>query len=230
MNKTMEYKRVFIITISLIACLLLYIIEQGIGVNYIIKTSVKIILFIVIPIIYIKVLKKETFKFALKIKNFSFKKFRIGILAGIIFFTIVIIAYVIAQEYIDLSLILKELETKLKITPASFILVGIYITFGNSFIEEFFFRGFIFLNLYKLGYKKFAYIFSSVLFGIYHISIFKTWFTLPITLLVLFGLITVGFLFDFMDTKSDNFINSWLSHIFADTAVILIGLKMFSII
>lgn len=227
MRKDKSYRKTYILLVGLLACLLLYIIEQGIGVSYIHKTLLKVILFTAVPLIYIKIVNKESLKSALRIERVKIRKFNFGILSGIIFFAIVIIAYIVAGKYIDLDLIQRELETKLKITPASFILVAVYITLGNSFLEEFFFRGFIFLNLYKLGYKKLSYVFSSFLFGIYHIGIFKTWFTLPITLLALFGLITVGFLFNYMDTKSDNYINSWLAHIFADTAVMLIGLKMF---
>jgi membrane protease YdiL (CAAX protease family) len=230
MRNDIDYRKVYILIVSLLECLVLYVIEQGIGVNYGLKTLVKIILFTVIPLIYIKVMNKESFSMALRIKEVKISRFRLGLLSGIVFFIIVSVAYLIAQKYIDLSLISRDLETKLKITPANFILVGVYITFGNSFLEEFFFRGFIFMNLYKLGYKKLSYIFSSVLFAIYHISIFKTWFSMPITLLTLFALMAVSFLFDFMDTKSDNFINSWFAHMFADTAVIIIGLKMFQFI
>ena len=110
------------------------------------------------------------------------------------------------------------------------MLVGIYITLGNSFLEEFFFRGFIFLNLYNQGYKKIAYIYSSLLFGVYHIAIFKTWFSPLLTVLALLGLVIAGIVFNWIDTKSENFINSWIVHILADSAIIIIGMGMFGII
>jgi uncharacterized protein len=220
----------YIIIATLIACTGLYIVEQGIEVNYAIKTLIKIILFIGIPIVYIKYIKKESLKESLKLKSLKKSGLKIGFLAGILFFIIVLSAYFVVQGEIDLNSIAEELQTKLKVTPINFIFIALYITFGNSFLEEFFFRGFIFLNLYGLNSKKTAYVYSSLLFGLYHIGIFRTWFDLPITLLALFGLISVGFLFNWMDTKSDNFLNSWIAHIFADTAVMLIGFKMFGMI
>ncbi|MBZ9635369.1 CPBP family intramembrane metalloprotease [Clostridium sp. FP1] len=105
-----------------------------------------------------------------------------------------------------------------------------YITFGNSFLEEYFFRGFYLLKSYELKSKKFAYIYSSLLFGVYHIAIFKTWFNSGLVGLALIGLISIGFIFNWLDTRSKNFINSWLVHILADSAIIIIGLRMFGIV
>jgi membrane protease YdiL (CAAX protease family) len=220
----------FIILSTLLACFILYIIEQGVGVSYAIKTILKISIFVGLPIGYVKLISKQNISEALKLKDINLKDFKIGFISGLLFFTIVMGAYFIVGNQIDFNMIAQELQTKLKVTPLNFIFIGLYITFGNSFLEEFFFRGFIFMNLYELGSKKLAYVYSSILFALYHIAIFKTWFTLPITFLALFGLVSVGFLFNWMDTKSRNFINSWIAHIFADIAVILIGLRMFEMI
>jgi hypothetical protein len=61
-------------------------------------------------------------------------------------------------------------------------------------------------------------------------AIFKNWFNPALIALALFGLIFIGFVFDWLNTKSENFINSWLVHIMADSAIIIIGLKMFNMI
>jgi membrane protease YdiL (CAAX protease family) len=212
----------FIILSTLLACFILYVVEQGVGVSYAIKTILKIFIFVGLPISYVKLIRKQNIREALKLKNVNLRDFKTGFIAGLLFFTIVMGAYFIVGNQIDFDMIAQELQTKLKVTPLNFIFIGLYITFGNSFLEEFFFRGFIFMNLYDLRSKKIAYM--------YHIAIFKTWFTIPITLLALFGLVSVGFLFNWMDTKSRNFINSWIAHIFSDIAVILIGLRMFGMV
>jgi membrane protease YdiL (CAAX protease family) len=110
------------------------------------------------------------------------------------------------------------------------IFVAVYITFGNSFIEEYFFRGFIFLKLHESGCRKTAYVFSSLLFSLYHIMMFRDWFTLPIFLLSVAGLAGVGFLFDYMNIKYKSIYNSWISHILADSAIMFIGFKMFELL
>jgi membrane protease YdiL (CAAX protease family) len=219
----------YIIISSLVACIILYFIEQVLGVNYAVKTLSKVVLFMLLPYIYIKLIKKSTLKEELNFRKLNVKHLKLGLLFAISSFLIIIIAYFIVGQYIDFNSIAVELQNKSKITPGNFIFVGSYITFGNSFLEEFFFRGYIFLSLYELKAKRLAYVYSSVLFGVYHMGIFKTWFNLGLIGLALFGLIAVGFIFNWLDTKSENFINSWIVHILADSAIILIGFRMFNI-
>lgn len=219
-------KKYFIIWVSIVACFLMFLIEQVFEVPYLVKTISKIILFISIPIYYIKRVEDNNLRdgFNLKVDK---QRLRLGFLFGVISFLVIILAFYLCRELIDLNHIASEMREKANITPSIFVFVAIYVVFGNSLLEEFFFRGFIFLNLYRKGYRFLAYIFSSFLFALYHIAIFATWFSLPILLLCLFGLVSVGFIFNWLNTKSDNFLNSWIVHIFADIAIIIIGFKMF---
>lgn len=223
-------KKAYIILASLAACIMLYIVEQVIATNYITKSIVKLILFLVIPYIYLKLVKKSNAADGLKLRKLDLSTFKLGLILGVISFAIIIASYLILGGYIDFNSIVQELQSKSKVTPTNFIFIGLYITFGNSLLEEFFFRGFIFLNLFNQGSKKLAYAYSSALFSVYHIAIFKTWFNPLLIGLALFGLISVGIIFDWIDTKTKNFINSWLVHILADSAIIIIGMKMFRII
>jgi membrane protease YdiL (CAAX protease family) len=220
----------YIIFSSLLACILLYFIEQVLVVSYVIKTLIKVLFFILIPYIYLKNIKKQQLSKSISYKSIDKHHLKMGFLFGILSFVIILIAYYILRNFIDLQGISEELQQKSNITASSFIFVGLYITLGNSFLEEYFFRGFIFLNLYELKSKRFAYIYSSLLFGLYHIGIFKTWFNIQLVGIALLGLICIGFVFCWLDTKSKNFINSWIVHILADSAIIIIGLKMFGMI
>lgn len=220
----------YVIISSLIACVLLYYIEQVLQTDYFIKTGSKILLFLVIPYIYIRFIKKVSFKEAVNFSKIDKKHLKLGFIFGMASFFIVLTAYFVLRNFIDLQAIAEEMQSKSKITSANFLFIGAYVTFGNSFLEEFFFRGFIFLGLYELKHKKTAYVYSSFLFGIYHMAIFKNWFNPALIGLALFGLIFIGFVFDWLNTKSENFLNSWLVHILADCAIIIIGLKMFSMI
>ncbi|MDL4840855.1 CPBP family intramembrane glutamic endopeptidase [Aquibacillus rhizosphaerae] len=210
------------------ACFVLYWLTQIADVNYLLQTIFKVAVFITIPMMYyVKVRKidvRRLFEITLP------KPTKIAWLFAISTFTIILIAYYSLGSFVDFDLIANELTEKSQITPDNFLFVGLYITFGNSFVEEFFFRGFIFKNLYHLNDKKTAYLFSSLLFSIYHISIFQTWFDIWLVLLCLISLFSVGLLFNWLNTKSNGFINSWLVHIFADAAIIIIGFIMFSII
>lgn len=214
-----------IIVVSLISCFFLYYIEQILEVSYVIKTSAKWIVFILIPILLDRFIDKKQVQ-----KQFNKKGMVFGLLFGISSFIVIMAAYVFLKQFIDFQAIVQEMQTKSKITAENFIFIAIYITLGNSLIEEFFFRGFIFLNLKHLGSEKLAYLFSASLFAIYHIAIFQTWFTVPLTLLALFGLFTIAIIFNWLNTKTNTFINSWIVHILADLAIILIGFRLFGLL
>ncbi|MCR1898589.1 CPBP family intramembrane metalloprotease [Irregularibacter muris] len=223
-------EKTYIFVTSLIACILLYLVEQVLVVDYITKTIAKLILFMVIPYVYLKFVKKSQIKASLNFRKREKFPLKSGLVLGILSFGVIIIAYLILGRYIDFYNIAQELQTKSNISPSNFILIGLYITFGNSFLEEFFFRGFIFLNLYHQNAKAFAYIYSSLLFALYHIAIFQTWFNPMLLGLALFGLITIASIFNWLDTKTNNFVNSWVVHILADSAIILVGMRMFNMI
>lgn len=220
----------FIIISSIIACTILFFIEQFIGVKYIIKTAAKLLLFISIPFFYGFILKKENLTDVLRIRNINRESFLKGLLFGTAFVIILIGGYYFLSSNIDLNSISLELENKLGINSGNFIYVALYISLINSFLEEFFFRGFVFLNLRENLNKYVSYGFSAFIFSLYHIGIFIKWFNPFIFFLSLAGLIIVGLLFNEMDAKPENILNSWISHIMANCAIMFIGFIMFGLI
>jgi len=116
---------------------------------------------------------------------------------------------------------IDEFKNKYQLTGFKFIAASVYLVVVNAFLEEYFFRGFIFFNLEN---KKFTYIFSSSAFSIYHISNFKNWFSTDLLVfLPLAGLFLSGLLFNYLDEKSGDIYNSYIPHFFADLAIVIIG-------
>lgn len=220
----------YIVISSLLTCTALYYVEWGQEATYLIKTGIKLLLFLLIPTIYYIFTRDTNIYISSSTKPKRRGSLLPGFLIGLLSFAVLMAAYYFLQTFIDFKTIIMELETRLKVNPMNFLFVGIYITLFNSFIEEFFFRGFVFLGIYRAGKPGMAYFYSSLLFALYHIMIFRNWFTLPLFFIALFGLFVVGLFYNWLDTKSKNFISSWIAHIFANAAIILIGLKMFGII
>ena len=71
---------------------------------------------------------------------------------------------------------MSSLSENIGVKSSNFIFVAIYISFANSLLEEFFFRGFAFLKLKEVSSRKFAYIFSALAFSIYHLAMMIGWF------------------------------------------------------
>ena len=213
----MHKKIYFILLAAIFACFLLYFIERILLVNYETKTISKILLFTLIPILYWKFFSRSSIQFEKK------KTFLLSIVLSVVTFSVIWIGYLLFEPLVDFD----SIKAELGLTQTEFLLRGIYITLGNSFLEEFFFRGFIFFNMYELGLKKFAFLFSSVLFAVYHIAIFQSWFPLPIMLLVIFSLFVVGLVFNYLCMRVASFKGSWMVHASADLAIILIGWTVF---
>ena len=116
------------------------------------------------------------------------------------------------------------------ILAATFPLAALYITFGNSLLEELFFRGFAFLALYRSGYKKLAWTFSAIAFALYHVSIMDGWFHPALLVLLTSGLACAGLLFNALDAKSQTIWPGWLVHMGANLAINTIALHLWGII
>lgn len=220
----------YIIAVSLAVCSIMYVLEQIIAVDYSAKTAAKIVLFAAVPFIHFMLSGKTDFTENIRPGNLRKSAFRVEILLGAASFGGIICLYFLLGSFIDFGAVARELGAKSKIDATNFPFVGTYIVFGNSFLEELFFRGFVFLSLYMKGLRKLAYIYSSVLFGAYHVAIIGTWVSPLLLLLAVLGLALVGACFDWLDSRSGSIVNSWIVHIAADAAVVMVGMRMFDLI
>ncbi|WP_052360677.1 CPBP family intramembrane glutamic endopeptidase [Oceanobacillus manasiensis] len=219
MNRRIAY----ILLSTLFTCGLLAFIEHGLEINYVIKTICKVSFFFLVVWTYKMIFKDFRFKDVLALSKLGKRDWLKVTLLGLSSAGIVLTAYLLFLPYIDLSLIQQDLTERLGITAAGFIFVGIYISFGNSLLEEYFFRGFIFFKLPR----KWGYVYSPLLFAAYHIPMIMLWFTAEIVLLCFFGLWLIGLVFHIVNEKNRTIWASWIIHICADIMIIIIGLRLF---
>ena len=226
-NKITPYNKIAVyILIPFIACFMLFILEQVLLVDYFTKTSAKLILFAGIPLLVWYLYKPLGNKPLDNSKEINIKlstRLLPGLYIGISVIGIVVLAYLLFRNSLDSVSIMAELNEKSKITKQSYFYTGLYITLGNSFLEESFFRNYIFLNLYRSNFKRLAYIASALLFSVYHLAIFNTWFSPLILLLALCGLTIAGLLLNYIVIKTNSMLSSWIIHICANIAIIGIG-------
>lgn len=226
-NNNIREKHIIIIS-SLMACMVMFAIEKYIAPTYLVKSVIKLFVFILPIIIYMKIFGKE--KILEQITNFKKKE-----LKSILFFSVgvyffIIIMYLLLKNYIDLESIRSHLLERENVSVDNFLYVSLYISFINSFLEELFFRGFIFLRLAKSGSKRAGYFISSMAFSIYHVSIISSWFNIWIFVLIILGLVLVGYMFSYVAEKTDSFMGPWLLHVFANLGINTIGFIMLGIL
>ena len=225
MTKRSNIGLILLITFLII---LMYIVDFYIQPGYMVKSIIKIILFLIIPFIYsYKVHINPVMEF-FKIK--SLKELIKAFILGIGIYIFIIAAYFILKGFIDLDNIKTILDSSLSVNKYNFIYVSLYISFINSLLEEFFFRGFIFFNLNKTMTLVMSYSISAFAFSIYHVAILANWFNPILFMVSLIGLFIGGLIFNKLNIRNGNIYNSWLVHMFANFAINTVGLIMYGII
>ena len=208
------------------ACVVMGIVDAVIQPGYAVKSIIKIIMFLLIPIAYMLFNNEISITHLFKPDK---KGFIVALCSGLAVYIIVVGAYFIFRNVFDFSALTGSLNETTGVNKSNFIWVALYISFVNSLLEEYFFRGFSFITLKKFTSGKFAYIFSSLLFALYHIAMMIGWFGIPVILISLIGLFIGGMIFNRFDEKNENIYLSWLIHMFANFATNTIGFILFAV-
>ena len=197
--------------------------------DYFVKILIKIIFFLALPMLFF-IKNKYDFKDFKKLFVFKKKGILSSFLLGIGVYAIILIGYFVSRSFVDFSKVTSNLTSGMGITANNFIYVSLYISLMNSFLEEFFFRGFGFITLKKYTSRRVAYLFSPILFAIYHVGMLVGMFHIAVIFLLLAGLIVGGCIFNYLNEKNENIYSSWFVHMFANFAINTIGFILFGII
>ncbi len=214
---------VSVLLVSLACCGAMTLVDGVWMPGYGVKSAVKIALFLIFPFLC-SFLNPEV------VYRSLFRPNKKGLLVafplGIALFGVILGGYFLLSPYFDFSNIVGSLTENAGITANNFLFVSLYISFVNSLLEEFFFRGFVFTNLKHSVNRGFAYLFSSLLFSLYHTAMMMGWFSFPLFLLVLAGLAVGGAIFNFLNEKYNTVFVSWVVHMFTNFAINTIGFML----
>lgn len=220
-------KHLYLLLMVGVLVLLMAPVDLWLAPNYWIKSIVKIGLFVMIPLVLNQVFHWVELKELLKFKQKGRKLIVIGSLA---IYGFIVGIYLIVGQWFDLSGVTVALEETMAINRDNFIFVALYIPIVNAFVEEFFFRGILFLALTKYIRVGYAYFISAGIFSVYHVAIMTNWFTIPLFLLLVFSLLIAGLLFNWINAKTGSIYGSYLIHAASNLAINTIGLHLFGII
>ncbi len=205
--------------LGLAAVLLMVLIEQVLLPSYCVKSAAKIILFAGLIFLYAVESKEELLQI-IRFHNRKNTKLLLIMLSG---FVMILLGFFLFQDRIDLSAIKQRLYEKEGLTRENCLYVFAYIMLVNSFLEEAFFRGFLY-HIAKTKYSVQAgYLYSSLLFALYHIGIISSWFDPLILVLSLTCLFLSGVFLQFVSVYFDDLKASWMIHLFSNLAINTIG-------
>lgn len=220
-------KAVLMVSLIVVFCILMAIIDGLLKADYFIKSIIKLVLFLLMPAIY------SFFDKDIRIKEVFIPQksgIRLAIILCVLVYAVILGGYFLLKDVFDFSAITGALTNNIGVTKENFVFVSLYISFVNSLLEEFFFRGFAFITLKRITGRKFAYLFSAAIFAIYHIAMMIGWFNIYVFLIVLAGLFAGGLIFNYLNEKSSTVYPSWFVHMFANFAINTVGFMLFGII
>ena len=220
----MKRKVVTISIVILLCCGLMAVVDGIIQPHYAVKSGIKLALFLAVPFLW-SLLDKELQLKRLFVTNK--KSILVSLLIGIPVYAIILGGYLLLRDVFDFSSVTESLTKNIGVTKNNFIFVSLYISFVNSLLEEFFFRGFAFLTLRRIANKGFAMIFSAAAFALYHIAMMTGWFSAAVFVLIRTGLFVGGLIFNYLNSKLENIYTSWFVHMFANFAINTVGFMLF---
>lgn len=224
-----NHKKIYIILSVLLFSLAVTFIDAVVRPPYFSKIPIKILFFLALPMLFFAFWREEWSEFK-ALFRFHKKGLLISLLLGIVIFGVILGGYFALRGVIDFSGVTSSLTSGMGITADNFVWVAIYISIMNSFLEEFFFRGFGFITLKKYVSVKFAYFFSPLLFAVYHVGMLVGMFHPAVLALLMLGLIVGGLIFNALNDKLGNIYPSWFVHMAANFAINTIGFILFGML
>lgn len=208
-----------VVVTAVVCCGAMALVDGLLHPPYAVKSAIKLLLFLGLPTLLTKSVGGVSFR---EIFRFRKQGFQTAVLLGVGLYVLILGGYFLLSRFLSFSGIVGSLSQNAGVTQENFLFVSLYIAFINSLLEEYFFRGFLFLNLRPMG-KGLAYSFSAVLFALYHIAMMTGWFSFPLTALVILALTAGGLILNYLNEKSQTIYASWLVHMFANFAINTIG-------
>ena len=212
----MKRKALYILFAMVLACAVMALVETVLQPGYLVKSCIKWVLFLGLSI--------GSLRGSLRREGLG-----LGLCLGGGIFAVILAAFFLFRDFIDLGAIADGLLGKEGISRENFLWVALYISICNSFLEELLFRGLGYLALREHTSEAFAMVFSAAAFAVYHAAILDGWFSWWVYGLCMLGLFVGGLIFNALDRRG-GILPSWLAHAGANLAINTIGLMMFGLI
>lgn len=211
---------ILVVAVTVLCCLVMALVDGVLRPGYGAKSAIKVAMFMLVPLIASRMDDGVLYLSLFRLKR---KGMLTAIALGVGIYVVILGAYFLLSPFFDFSNIAGALTSNAGVTKDNFLYVSLYISFVNSLLEEFFFRGFVFTNLKQHSGRLPAYIFSAGAFSLYHVAMMIGWFSPALFLLVMAGLIVGGLLFNWLNEKLDTIYCSWLAHMLANFAINTVG-------
>ena len=118
-----------IIVLVIICCVFMALIETIIEPAYIVKSALKVAVFLLLPLVYAKITHTKLLDEFFKIDKRGMMKLFV---LGSFIYAVILGAYTLTKNFFDYASLVQSLSADQKVNSGSFIGVALYISFCNS--------------------------------------------------------------------------------------------------
>ncbi|MCA9238898.1 MAG: CPBP family intramembrane metalloprotease [Planctomycetales bacterium] len=113
-------------------------------------------------------------------------------------------------------------------TPLRFVMLGVFYSLCHSFLEEYYWRWFVYGRLRAYLSELPAAVLSSAAFTLHHLLVLSVFFSgAPLVGVVLSLCVLVGGLYwAWLYERSGSLLGPWLSHLLVDAGIFAVGFQM----
>lgn len=224
----MKQKRLYVIASTVLCALAMAFVDGVIQPPYALKSFLKVLLFLIVPLGYFSLFRAwDSLKALFLLKK---RELLVALALGIGAFVVITGGYMLISKFFSLEEAIWQMTAEGGVNPGNFLYVSFYIALVNSMLEEFFFRGYAFLNLKSLTSRPFAYFFSAVLFAIYHLGMVSGNGNVLIWGGALILLTASGLILNALNERSGSILTSWLLHMCANLGINAVGFYVFGML
>ncbi len=190
----------------------------------------KVVQFI-LPAVWIFVVLREPFS----TRKITLENAIAGLKTGVIFFVLTLVAYFFIFERFDLlagssDAITQKIGEFGVTSPLSFILMAVYISALHSFLEEYYWRWFVFRKLREFMGFGASVVISSVGFTLHHIVVIGYYapanYAAVLIPLASFSVFIAGVVWAYQYEQSRSLWVVWISHLLTDAALMVVGYRL----
>ncbi len=184
-----------------------------------------------LPAVWVFIVLREPFS----TRKITLRNAIAGLKTGVFFFALTLVAYFFVFERFDLlsgssDAIVQKISEFGVTSPLSFILMAVYISILHSFLEEYYWRWFVFRKLREfMGFRS-SVVISSVGFTLHHIVVIGFYapanyasVLIPLAALSVF---LAGVVWAYQYERSRSLWVVWVSHLLTDAALMVVGYRL----
>ena len=227
----MKYRSVLLVLLVCLSFVVYFVFIRLLEPAYVIKAAGKILLFVLIPAVYQRISDVPVLRPWVRTfwpRKLNWRQLAFSVAGGLLLLGLVHILAGPINQLFKIEQAVQDVAQRNNSSVLTLIAAFIYIPLINAFAEEAFFRGFINLELGRIESFGKGSTIAALLFAVYHLTLFRDWFSFPILVLVLGSLFMASLYLNALTARDQSILRAWILHAFVNVAILSLTVRFYT--